>query len=289
MCSNAKATGANDLSQLFVFDQETRLEDLQSHRVRYSTISGENTFALSIDESLAINQDQVAAYEQLRSSNQADDSVKPVYPIIPFKALLDCYGHEDIDSFVSPITNQPGAATKLTRFATFPPFLMMQVRRYVVGDNLQEKKVTAIVTVPEQLDLTHMRSTGVQPGEQLLSDDAPSAATQVASADIVAQIVAMDFSENAAKRAALATENVNAEVALEWLFAHMEDADINAPLPTTDAASSSSAAANVEVDTEALATMISFGISESHAKRALRETGGDIERAVDWAFNHEGL
>lgn len=34
--------------------------------------------------------------------------------------------------------------------------------------------------------------------------------------------------------------------------------------------------------------MLAFGISESHARRALLATDGNLERAADWAFNHEG-
>ena len=40
------------------------------------------------------------------------------------------------------------------------------------------------------------------------------------------------------------------------------------------------------VDETALATIMSLGFSRSHAIRALRETGNNVERAADWVFNH---
>eukprot|EP00976_Prorocentrum_cordatum_P064603 1177557-Prorocentrum_minimum.AAC.6 len=43
--------------------------------------------------------------------------------------------------------------------------------------------------------------------------------------------MAMGFSENGSKRAALATGNSSAEASMEWVFAHMEDPDFNDPLP----------------------------------------------------------
>ena len=45
--------------------------------------------------------------------------------------------------------------------------------------------------------------------------------------------VVLGFSENASKRAALATTNSGAEAATNWSFAHMEDPDLNDPLPAT--------------------------------------------------------
>ena len=43
--------------------------------------------------------------------------------------------------------------------------------------------------------------------------------------------MSMGFSENGSKRAAIAVKNASAEAAMEWVFAHMEDADFNDPLP----------------------------------------------------------
>lgn len=40
---------------------------------------------------------------------------------------------------------------------------------------------------------------------------------------IVMQIVSMGFTENAAKRAALATSNTGADPAMNWVLEHMED------------------------------------------------------------------
>lgn len=50
-------------------------------------------------------------------------------------------------------------------------------------------------------------------------------------ADIVAQLSSAGFSENACKRAAVAVNNSGAEGAMNWLLSHMDDDDINDPLP----------------------------------------------------------
>jgi ubiquitin carboxyl-terminal hydrolase 5/13 len=45
----------------------------------------------------------------------------------------------------------------------------------------------------------------------------------------------MGFSENGSRRAALAVGNSSAEAATDWVFAHLEDADFNDPLPVQGA------------------------------------------------------
>ena len=73
--------------------------------------------------------------------------------------------------------------------------------------------------IPELIDLSVLKGNGLQESEEQLPEDSPegpgSAASStdpvVADATIVAQIVSMGFSENAAKRAALATQNSGAE------------------------------------------------------------------------------
>jgi uncharacterized UBP type Zn finger protein len=55
-------------------------------------------------------------------------------------------------------------------------------------------------------------------------------------AAIVAQLMAMGFSENGSRRAALATSNAGADAAMEWVFAHMEEPGFNDPLPAATTA-----------------------------------------------------
>jgi ubiquitin carboxyl-terminal hydrolase 5/13 len=150
------------------------------------------------------------------------------------------------------------------------------------------------VPVPETLDLEAYRSTGMRPGEVPLPDEPEhTAATAAAAAPaapepdetIVAQLVSMGFSENGAKRAALAVSNANAEAATEWVFAHMGDSDFNDPLPAASAPGAAPAAP-ATVDPEALSMLGAMGFGERQATAAMRATGGSIERAADWLFSH---
>jgi ubiquitin carboxyl-terminal hydrolase 5/13 len=47
----------------------------------------------------------------------------------------------------------------------------------------------------------------------------------------VEQLMVMGFSKNRATRALLSTKNNGVEVAMEWLFSHMDDPTLDDPIP----------------------------------------------------------
>ena len=106
---------------------------------------------------------------------------------------------------------------------------------------------------------------------------------------IVAQVISMGFSENAGKRAALATQNANAEMAINWIMEHMDDPDLNDP-PVVAAAGGAAAAGppaeESDVNHESLAILMSMGFDEKKCRAALKQTGGSPDRAADFLFSH---
>ncbi len=90
----------------------------------------------------------------------------------------------------------------------------------------------------------------------------------------------MGFPRARCEKALHATGNSDATAAMEWLFQHMEDADIDTPLDLGGAAGE----AAVNPQSIELLTAMGFGIPQ--AKKALRETQGNVERAVEWLFSH---
>ena len=88
----------------------------------------------------------------------------------------------------------------------------------------------------------------------------------------------MGFSENGSRRAALATQNISADVAMGWVFEHMEDANFNDPLPVSSPADEPSVVSKMQFDPDSIATLTSFGFTEAQAKKSLKETNSDIER-----------
>ncbi|CAM9616195.1 unnamed protein product [Chrysoparadoxa australica] len=296
--SSSKAT-----ETMFQFQLEDRLECLQSNQVRYVVGGKDNILPLQIPVECATNNEEVLAYKARDSkrpkleSNSAEDQV--VRPIVPASACLERFASSEVlEDFLSPATGARGMAEKEVRIKNFPRYLFLQLRRYYVDETWQAKKLDVEVEMPEVLDLESLRAKGLQPGETPLpdaaADPAPAAAAQPAEPDeeIVAQLVAMGFSENGCKRAALAVSNANAEVAMNWVLEHMGDDDFSDPLPPPPAGKPlasgccTGGSGSSDPDAEAVAMLQSLGFDERSAKAALLSTGNNSERAADWLFSH---
>jgi len=277
----ARNEAALDVTKHFRFDLETRIQCNESKQVRY-TSNESNALSLQIPVESATNHAAVAEYEAKVADGSVDSSAPPVRLHIPFESLLENFLAPDvIDGFKSSATGKTGTATRTVRFKTFPNFLMVHLCRYILAENWTAKKLDADIPMPEKISLESLRGSGLQPGEtELPNSDEPSN-EPVADEAIVSQLTVMGFSENACARAALAVQNSSADAAMNWLLEHSMDPDINDPLP------SSKPSGDGEVNQESLAMLLSMGLDPSHAAKGLRETGGDIERAVEWCFSHE--
>uniref|UniRef100_A0A7S0NC19 Ubiquitin carboxyl-terminal hydrolase n=1 Tax=Hanusia phi TaxID=3032 RepID=A0A7S0NC19_9CRYP len=285
----AKKGSEQLLSRFFEFEIEERLQCKQSGKVKY-TQSKEKQLSLLIPLDAATNKDEVQSYEERnakRQKNEISEAEKeePVKAHIPFDACISSYMKEVVvEDYLSPATGSKGAAVKSTRIKRFPKYLCVHMRRYVLGEDWRPKKLDAMITLPETLDLESLRSQEHQPGEELLPESASGSASAgpVPDEAIVRQLVDMGFGENGCKRAALATNNASAEAAMEWVLQHMGDPDFNEPI---SAPSGQSQAGSATVDPDAVEMLCSMGFAKHHAERALRETGGDIQRASDWLLS----
>ena len=153
---------------------------------------------------------------------------------VPFATCLETFTQESIiEDYYSPAIQGKTFATRKTFLKTCPNVLALCVNRYYVGDDWRPTKMDCVVNVPERLNIESMRVDEKKDVDayELLPEDvdmdanaaanaAPAANEITADDAIVAQLVAMGFSENGSKRAAIATSNASAEVAMEWVFAH---------------------------------------------------------------------
>lgn len=131
---------------------------------------------------------------------------------------------------------------RTTRFATFPEVLVINAQRFT-EDWVAQKLEVPIIVPYKSLSLDKYIGTGKQDHEIALPEDAVGTSTRshytpdtnsilslVAEAaptfndDAMAGLMDMGFPENRCKRALLATGNSTAEAAMEWVFAHMDDA-----------------------------------------------------------------
>mmetsp|Transcript_45094 Transcript_45094/g.107193 ORF Transcript_45094/g.107193 Transcript_45094/m.107193 type:complete len:838 (-) Transcript_45094:153-2666(-) len=284
-------------ANMFEFAIEEKLQENGAQaRVKYMR-NRHNMLPLPVKLDDADNLEEVTASKKPKIEGKEGGATEEVRPVIPFERCLERFAAaEDGISFGGT------TVSKSSRVATMPPYLLIQVQRYTLNEQWVPTKLDCRVTMPQVLNLEHLRARGLQPGETELPDSgssgsggggaanaAPAAAAPAPDEMMVAQLVSMlGITENAAKRAALAVSSGDIDMAASWYFEHMEDPDVNAPLPEAGAAvaGGGAAAGGDAVDPDTLAMLTSMGFSEKHVRAALKACGANAERAADWLFSH---
>ncbi|KAH3761462.1 ubiquitin carboxyl-terminal hydrolase 5 [Pelomyxa schiedti] len=216
----------------------------------------------------------------------------PVRAIVKFESVLErLVAPEVIDGFYSTAIDARTAANKTVRLASFPEVLVLQLRRFIMDEaTYAPRKLEADVAMPDVLDLEPLRAKGFQPTETVMPDSPPSkgttkpaAATQKRPDPVtVATLESMGVPKVRAERASVMSGNI--DQAMDWLFAHSDDPDIDTPLPAAPAAPSSMA-----VDGENVELLVGMGFTKTQASFALSQTGNSVERAADWLFSHTDM
>ncbi|XP_011029388.1 PREDICTED: ubiquitin carboxyl-terminal hydrolase 14-like isoform X1 [Populus euphratica] len=243
--------------------------------------------SLNIPLHEATNKEELEAFHKLKAEKISEgkdvSSDEIVRPRVPLAACLANYSApEEIQDYYSTALKAKTTALKTAGLTSFPDYLVLHMRKFVLEEGWVPKKLDVYIDVPDIIDISYMRSKGLQPGEELLPDGVPEAEVEsnnpVANEDIVAQLVSMGFNHLHCQKAAINTSNAGVEEAMNWLLAHMDDPDIDVPV--------SQGAHGNEVDQSKVDTLLSFGFQEEIARKALKASGGDIEKATDWIFNN---
>jgi ubiquitin carboxyl-terminal hydrolase 5/13 len=259
-----------DPTQPFRFELEQRLQCLGCKKVRYSSNEQDNIF---IDVPL----------EKLPREEGAEgpDTYKPV----TLKECLDTLTAAERVELTCSACGSKDGFTKQSLFKTFPEVFVVNARKMTVVNWVPIKVDVPVIVPDESFLLDDYLSKGLQPSEEILPDEpAAAAAAFVPDPAAFAQLEGMGFPQVRCEKALHATGNSNANAAMEWLFAHMEDPDIDTPVDL--GGGSSDAAAASTADPEKIEMLGAMGFGAPQAKKALKETGGDVERAVEWLFSH---
>ncbi|KAJ2180777.1 ubiquitin C-terminal hydrolase Ubp14, partial [Coemansia sp. RSA 532] len=258
--------GALNPTSVFDFTTEERLQCTKCSRVRYTT---QKSSLLSLP----------VAKRPLAAVEGAPQEFEPVQ-------LAECFdmmtADETVDGYMCPSCEQPTTAKKSTRFATFPKVLAVQVRRFEFV-NWVPQKLEIPVQVPQgPIELGAYRGQGLQPGEEALpeTNDQPPTDAQPEPVDesVVAQLESMGFPRVRCVKAVKKTGNTGAESAMNWIFEHMDDADIDAP----DSEPQGTAAV---ADPAAVEQLMAMGFPQARVERELLQSDGDANRALDRLLN----
>lgn len=263
-------TGLQDPTQPFRFEVEQRLQCLGCRKVRYKTTEQDNLI-------LNVPLQKLPAEE---GAENPGDQYKPV----TLKECLDIFTAEEKVELTCSACGSKDGYTICSRFKSFPDVLPVVVKK-MAEINWVPVKIDVPVIVPDDaFPLDSYISTGMQPNEEALPDEPESAAPAfVPNPEALAMLEAMGFPRNRAEKGLHATGNSDGNAAMEWLFGHMEDPDIDEPLVLAPA---TAGGADPAADGEKIEMLGAMGFGAPQAKKALRETGGDVERAVEWLFSH---
>ncbi|KAJ8629066.1 hypothetical protein MRB53_022389 [Persea americana] len=282
-----------DPTRSFKFGVEERLR-CPSGKVAYNK-RFDYILSLNIPLSEATNKEELEAFHKLKSANCSEgkevSATEIVRPRVPLEACLASFSApEEVHDFYSSALNSKTTAIKTTGLTTFPDYLVLHMRKFVMEAGWVPKKLDVYIDVPDIIDISHMRSKGMQPGEELLPEVVAGEAKvesskPSANEDIVSQLASMGFNYLHCQKAAINTSNVGVEEAMNWLLSHMDDPDINDPISQDMQAAE---LLSSFVDEAGVSTLVSFGFEEGLARKALKASGGDIEKATDWIFSRPG-
>ncbi|KAL0320716.1 UNVERIFIED_CONTAM: Ubiquitin carboxyl-terminal hydrolase 14 [Sesamum radiatum] len=270
-----------DPARSFKFGIEERLQ-CSSGKVAYNK-RYDYILSLNIPLHKATNKKELEDFQKLKAEKNARgeelSSDEIVRPRVPLMDCLDCFSApEELHDFYSTALNAKTTAIKTAGLTSFPDYLVLHMRKFVLEAGWVPKKLDVYIDVPDTIDINNMRSKGLQPGEELLPDCAAEDDRLIANEDIVGQLGSMGFQYLHCQKAAISTSNAGVEEAMNWLLNHMNDPDIDEPIGQVQKSAP-------YIDPSKVDTLISFGFDEEIARKALQASGGDIEKATEWIFN----
>ncbi|KAI9810391.1 MAG: hypothetical protein M1827_006277 [Pycnora praestabilis] len=264
-----------DPVRAFRFVVEQRLQCMKCKKVRYRS-----------DE-----QDNMSVPVPVRripreATGDGEEAKRDEFEPVSLKECLDIFTAAEIVELTCPACGSKDGFSKRSMFKTFPDLLTVNARRFELVNWVPTKLDVPVVVGDEPFALDSYKSSGLQDPEELLPEDANTGTAPkfLPDAGALNQLEVMGFPHIRSEKALHATGNADAEAAMNWLFAHMEDPDIDTPLDLSGSGGSGSGAP--AADPEKIEMLGAMGFGPSQARKALKETAGDVERAVEWLFSH---
>jgi ubiquitin carboxyl-terminal hydrolase 5/13 len=266
----------------FRFAMEQRLQCIGCKRVRYRTDEQDNI-------SIPVPIRRIPKDTQMETTdNTGKEQEKEEFESVSLKECLDIFTASEIVELTCGACGSKDGFLKKSLFKTFPTVLAVNAQRFELVNWVPTKQDVPVIVDDEPFSFDAYKSNGLAEGEELLPEDAATGGSSkkwVPNEAALSMLEAMGFPRVRCEKALHATGNEDPEAASNWLFSHMEDADIDDPVDF-NAGSGGAAAASAAIDPEKIENLGAMGFSAPQARQALKETGGDMERAVDWLFSH---
>lgn len=264
-----------DPVEIFRFVMEQRLQCMTCQKVRYRTDEQDNiSIPVPIRRKLHVV-----------NGDPGQEKQKDEFEPVTLKECLDIFTGAEIVELTCPSCGSKDGFSKRSLFKTFPAVLAVNARRFEIVNWVPTKIDVPVVVGDGGFDMDIYKSEGLQNGEELLPEGTENSSPQfVPNEGALSQLEAMGFPRVRCEKALHATGNSDSEAAMNWLFSHMEDPDIDTPLDLGGGGGQQTG--GTSIDPESIEMLGAMGISAPQARKALKETGGDVTRALDWVFSH---
>lgn len=196
------------------------------------------------------------------------------------ESFKDYCQDEMIEGYKCEFCKETTTAIKTCGFSTFPEILAVAVNRIILNNWVPEKKDTAI-QLPEKLDITNF-SVDVGPEYEFVND---SDKKFIPDESIVNNLVQMGFPETRCIKALYNTGNKSLDDAMNWIFAHMEDPDIDESLKEEELIDNKQQEQSTSINEEQLSMIESMGFTRKQSIKALT-LNPDANAAVEWLFSN---
>ncbi|MED6291927.1 Ubiquitin carboxyl-terminal hydrolase 13, partial [Characodon lateralis] len=137
------SAGSENSSDSFRFLVEERIQCCQTRRVRYAQ-RVDYCIQLPAPIEAATNREELLAYEAKRKEAEENMGAppEPVRARIPFTACLQAFTEpENVPDFWSSALQAKSAGVKTSRFASFPEYLVVQMKKFTFGVDWVPKKL----------------------------------------------------------------------------------------------------------------------------------------------------
>lgn len=208
-----------------------------------------------------------------------EETKNKIYKEVTIKESFNEYcSPELLEDYKCP-NCQSNNIVKSIGFKSYPEVLLLNAKRIKL-ENWVPVKIDVPIEIPNELDLKKFHAEGLEDGETLLPQEKEEEGSSafVPNQGALDMLLNMGFPEPRSIRALYNTGNSNAEDAMNWLFLHMEDSDIDDPLVIDSTAPSGPSQ-------EAIDNLCSMGFSSILAKKALI-LNPDPNAAVEWLFSN---
>lgn len=218
-----------------------------------------------------------------------DENGKKQYESISLNESFQlAFEPEIIEGFQCDNCGKKTNSIKSTGFESYPDVLITSAQRIKL-ENWVPVKVDVPIDVPEEIDLLKYSAPKFEEGERMLELSRNDSSSEfIPNEEAMSMLLSMGFSEPRCQRGLFNTGNSNAEDAMNWIFAHMDDPDIDSPFDASAVSQAASATTSSSdgPSAEMIENISAMGFSQQLAKKALILTGNDANAAVEWLFNN---